>query len=400
MNVSLDVRGKEFIVAEDVLKKSQYFLRTFEWDKGINEMEIDNDPVEFAQFIDYLLGQTDNPGPLGDYYMVGQGKELIQENLIEWANEPLEIESKPNASIGALYLFAYMKYKPFQKSELIEKNFKSEDKEFKIEGNKITYRERITKSTDWIENFKFVTNRKIKNIKITYSQPTLKMSEIVIFDEENHDFMNENLSKVVPCYPYAFCDVHVIVEVELYNGTFDPWLQVIYDLAYATPEVKKHMARYGSEIDEPHYYLHEYGVIYSSCELRGDENLSGKMKMQVYSTSGQRVFVPCDEKYYHNKIKYRYMCKHYLGKINKISQMDLKPFSNFLLSKKSGPVRADFVCENIREPYCYFNRLNNLNDEYYHLNLNFNIFNTKGYIEFDKDVEVWEVGGKEVVFEY
>ena len=105
--MNLSVRGKFFNVRCDVLKKSPYFDKLIEWD-GESEMEIDNDPDEFEQFLKFLEGKEDHPGVLGDFYMVGSGKPSIsnEKNVVENAMKPYDIQ-KPNHSYDAIYMYCY-----------------------------------------------------------------------------------------------------------------------------------------------------------------------------------------------------------------------------------------------------------------------------------------------------
>jgi hypothetical protein len=392
MNIDLIVRGQKFKAKEEILKKSPYFEKMFDWN-GLNDLEIDNDPIEFGQFLDFLKGENENPGPLGEFYMVGQCQEIISDhgNLIELANEPLDIIDRHNISFDAIYFETGMKYKNHQKAEFINKNFSSPKKEFKIEGNTIMFAICESKAVDWIENYKFVTNRKIKRIKISYMGMSLKNPEIVVFDEPNHDFMAENLKKVVPCYPYLWSDCYLEIEVELYDGTFDPWLQIIYDLGVGTIETKKWFARIQNG---NRYYLNDFGKVYSDHKVRGNE-----------------IIKDLGPKYY-NKIIYRYKYKKYLGKIDKIT--DFKGYGkiikdnycegkecDFLLSKENGDITVSFISGSHNNVYCTFNRLNNKDDDYYPLNINFVTARVPGpIIQFDKKTDVWLIAGKEFVYEY
>ena len=267
-----------------------------------------------------------------------------------------------------------------------------------------------------IKNYNFVSNRKIKHIKIVYNNVSSKCDEIVLFDEDASDFMNENLTKVSPVFPHVFQDVYATVEIELFPGTYEPWVQIIYEHSNYNPGVLKALARMecnpntfmgGSHIDIVDGQI--YSNIFSLCDIKSE---------QCDGISPSRALEEKYKSYFYPGVPRRMLCcEHDIKYLGKVTQIDLYPKdlsksevynlnknNEFYIPQSAGEITVYLHIDNTPNVFCTFNVLYQTNvdcpdkirDGYYYLSVN-GVLGTRydnARIEFvtpqGDPVDVWE----------
>lgn len=377
MNVTLDVRGKIFNVKDTILKKSPYFETSFDWN-GIDEMEIDNDPDEFEQFLNFLQGKVDHPGVLGDFYMVGSGIPLIskEKNIVENIMKPYSIQT-PSYGHDPFYMFS----DPDESNNVPTLKMVHSYSHIidNCENGVLTLTHKISNVIDWIDNFRIITNRKVKHVGISYTCDRRVSQNI--FYEPHHEYMSENLKNIPSIFfGYVYQEVILTFKVTVSEGTYDPWVQIIYDTHITVPEIKKSMSM-------PNFYIHYlHGTYYS--------NLSelGKCMPDIKYDSITSIRIPLK-----GRISiYKY--KKYIGKISEINFLDHYnvDFYRVYISKSQGAIKVKAVIDGFQTiPFCDLNDIISTNygeesEKCYCLKINaLWVKNLRKYLILDKEVDVW-----------
>lgn len=424
MRLKLNIRGNEIGVDGEVIKRSPYFRALLERnDIG----EIDNDLNEFLHYIEFLKGNTDNPGPLGEYYMSGKCKPIIsqEKNLIEWAEKPVTI-NKRNTPFEAVY--QYCEYQNCESTPLVVSQhscLSTEDTSWTTSSwhntecsDVCTMKTHINTFFFSVENFKVVSNRKVKHIKIVYKNINTSV-EHVIFDEDNHCFMTRNM-KVPPMFFDIVEGKDLYLTIEVCEGSFDPWVQFLYDGNNINPN------RYYKRLREGLFHIDIVnGTIYSNIDsmLNADKLLHMRYTRQHVKSKDKNAM---KQKYHHyfepivpKRIKTFHVNLRYLGSISEITRDHMREIyeslsddhhrvlteldsidKEFYIPKSVGELSVAMTQPTYNIPYFDFNELydskyelpEKMIDGFYLLTIkavHIIRIDFEKYI-FDKTVDVWE----------
>ena len=207
-DVNLDVGGKIFTTSKKTLCKSDFFKASFtNWNQSITF--IDRDPTKFSQLINYLRGTNDDPGPYADFYLVPKPVQTIEDisNLDNtWIirDQPYHVKDSSNRiTLETLY----KKEKTTIKLSQIEES-----------ATGVKFQFDLRNSDQYVDNFKFVSNRGLKSICIAISE------QYIFCDTSENSHLFENIKSLPPLLnpPYQ----SLIMSVELTGPGF---VQFIYD---------------------------------------------------------------------------------------------------------------------------------------------------------------------------
>lgn len=361
----LTVRGTDIYVDKELLEKSPYFkVLLAKAEIG----EIDNDPDEFLHFLEYLKGDETNPGPLGDFYLGKPCIPLLHENYIEWANEPLLIPHyKIFDTTFLLWTSETMYGMTYQDSHVVNQSSKMAE----VDGNTISFVLPCNKNITWAENFKFVTNRRIKHIKIHFIHRE-GYASLCIFDEPDHKYLDENLSKTMTCIYNCHKRQYLYFEVELYDGTFDPWLQIILDGVLVQHSNWIRLLQWKS----------------TDFRLTIDNKTRCSFFLRENDSVEEKIPIMNENSIIHINTDY----KHYLGCIEEIEDVETGDMYLF-----GSDVVVSLMLPSGISPYV---AMNHFNDYWLYINYNCNRIDNGHKLHLSKKVSVWKVGSRCRVYKY